>query len=202
MELGLVILISYLIGNSNMATYIAHMKQVDLKNNGSGNPGASNAVMLMGWKAGILVALHDIAKAIIAVLVCKYLFPDVPYCGFIAGVSCVMGHMFPFWMKFKGGKGFASYVGMTIALDWKMAIIVCLAIVVVTVVTDYIVAATMTTIISVPIYYAVTDSMIAAAILCVATSVIIYKHRMNLVRIVKGTEIGLRSAGRGDHRMK
>lgn len=196
----LIILIAYLIGTSNMAVYLAAMKHVDLRAGGSGNPGASNAMLLMGWKAGILTALHDILKAILAVLLCNYLFPTTPYAGVLAGVSCVMGHMFPFWMKFKGGKGFASYLGMTLALNWKVAVVICVAVVVLTLVTDYIVVGTMTTIISFPIYNAIFNSVIAALILCIASGVILYKHRMNLVRIANGTEIGFRSANRGDHR--
>lgn len=197
----IIILIGYLIGTSNMATYLAALKKVDLRAGGSGNPGASNAMILMGWKAGILVGLHDIGKAAAAVLLARYLFPETVLAGVVAGVACVFGHMFPFYLRFRGGKGFASYLGMTLALHWKFALVLMLAVVIITLVTDYIVLGTMTTVISLPIYCAITQNLLAALILSAASLVIIYRHRDNLVRICRGTEIGLRSANRGDHRV-
>ena len=197
----IIILIGYLIGTSNMATYLAALKKVDLRAGGSGNPGASNALILMGWKAGILVGLHDIGKAAAAVLLARYLFPETVLAGVVAGVACVFGHMFPFYLRFRGGKGFASYLGMTLALHWKFALVLMLAVVIITLVTDYIVLGTMTTVISLPIYCAITQNLLAALILSAASLVIIYRHHDNLVRICRGTEIGLRSAHRGDHRV-
>ncbi len=201
MKYILVILVAYLIGCSNMAWYLAKLKKVDLTDKGSGNLGASNAMILMGWPAGILVGAHDIFKAFLVVFLAKTIFPEIEFAGGAAGVACVLGHIFPFYLKFKGGKGFASYLGMTLALNWKFALIVLLAVVVVTLVTDYIVLGTVTTIISVPVYLGITVGPIVAAILCIATGVILYKHRHNFVRIWKGTEIGLRSANKGEHRI-
>ncbi|MFU7517875.1 glycerol-3-phosphate acyltransferase, partial [Clostridium sp. HCS.1] len=60
----------------------------------------------------------------------------------LAGVACVIGHIFPFYLKFKGGKGFASYIGMTIALDWQFAIALIILCVILTLITDYVVSAT------------------------------------------------------------
>ena len=203
MKYILVIALGYLLGCSNMATYLAAIKKVDLSAGGSKNPGASNAVILMGWGAGVLVAVHDIGKSALAVILARVLFPDVAYIGAVAGVSSVLGHIFPFWMKFKGGKGFASYLGMTIALNWKFSIIVLLLLVVITLITDYIVAATANTIIIVPIWMGIAShSWILAMILLVGSAVIAWKHRENFVRIYKGTEIRFRKAGRGDYRVK
>ena len=117
MEYTATILLSYLLGSSSMSWYLSKIKKVNLRAGGSGNLGASNAVALMGWKAGILVGVHDIGKSILAVLLAQMLFPSVEYIGAVAGVSSVLGHIFPFYLKFKGGKGFASYLGMTIALN-------------------------------------------------------------------------------------
>ena len=69
----LILLIGYLLGCSNMAVYLAAAQNVDLRSGGSGNPGASNALILMGWRAGLLVGAHDIAKAVLAVLLCRLL---------------------------------------------------------------------------------------------------------------------------------
>jgi glycerol-3-phosphate acyltransferase PlsY len=203
MQYILVIALSYLLGCSNMTKYIAALKKVDLSAGGSGNPGASNAVILMGWGAGALVAIHDIGKAALAVILARVLFPELPLIGAVAGVAAVLGHIFPFWMKFKGGKGFASYLGMTIALHWKFAIAVLLLVVLVTLITDYIVAATTTTIVLVPIGLGLlTHSLLLPLILLIASLVIAWKHRDNYVRIYNGTEIRFRKAGRGDYRVK
>ena len=108
----LIVLIGYLLGSLNLATLLAKRRGVDIRAGGSGNPGASNTVTLMGWKAGVLVALHDIGKGILAVWLCAKLFPAVPFSGAVAGVACVLGHIFPFYLHFRGGKGFATYLGI------------------------------------------------------------------------------------------
>jgi len=202
MKYILVILIGYLLGCSNMAYYLAKAARADLRSAGSGNLGASNAVVLLGWKAGVLTAVHDIGKATVAVLLAKWLFPELEHAGAVAGVACVLGHIFPFYLKFRGGKGFASYFGMTLALNWRLVLVVAVAVVVVTILTDYIVCGTLTTILSVPLYIGFTRSWITALILMAATAVIIYKHRENFPRMLNGTELGLRSAIRGDNRIR
>ena len=203
MQYILAILLGYILGSSNMATYIAAAKKVDLSASGSGNPGASNAVILMGWGAGVLVAVHDIGKSALAVILARLLFPGLPLIGAAAGVASVLGHIYPFWMKFKGGKGFASYLGMTIALHWKFAIAVLLLVVVVTLITDYIVAATTTTIVIVPIGLGLlSGSWLLPLVLLIASAVIAWKHKDNYVRMYNGTEIRFRKVGRGDYRVK
>ena len=203
MKYILVVALGYLLGCSNMAKYIAAMKKVDLSAGGSGNPGASNAVILMGWGAGVLVAIHDIGKAALAVILARLMFPGAPLIGAAAGVAAVLGHIYPFWMKFKGGKGFASYLGMTIALNWKFAIVVLLLVAVVTLITDYIVAATTNTIILVPIWMGLSaGSWVLFLILLLGSLVIAWKHKDNYVRMYNGTEIRFRKAGRGDYRVK
>lgn len=195
-------LAAYLLGTSNMAFYLAKLKKADLRSGGSGNLGASNATVLLGWRAGVLVGVHDIGKSALAVFLAQLLFPEAPYIGAVAGVASVLGHIFPFYLKFRGGKGFASYIGMSIVLNWKVALVVLALVVLVTVVTDYIVVGTMTTVVSVPITLGIlSHSLLLPLILLVASGVIIYKHRMNFPRILNGTELGLRSAIRGDNRL-
>ena len=199
----IVVCMGYLLGCSSMALYLSRYKKVDMKSAGTGNLGASNATALMGWRYGVLVALHDIGKSVLAVLLAKYLFPNLEYAGAAAGIASVMGHIFPFYLKFKGGKGFASYWGMTLALNWKLALVIFVAGLLLSFLTDYIVTATTTTVIAVPVYLGfATDSLILVLILCIGSAVIIYKHRKNYVRIFRGTEIGLRSVARGEHKVK
>ena len=202
MKLFFVILAGYFLGCSNMAWYLAKIRNADLRSGGSGNLGASNAVVLLGWKAGVLTAVHDIGKAVLAVILAKCLLPESDFAPAAAGVACVLGHIFPFWLKFKGGKGFASFWGMTLALNWKLAIAVAVAIILVTIITDYIVCGTLTTIISVPVYMIFTQGWIIALIILIATAVIFVKHWENYPRMLNGTELGLRSAIRGDNKLK
>jgi len=196
-----VVALGYLLGCSNMAYYIARLRGVNLRAGGSGNLGASNSVTLMGWGAGLAVGLHDILKAMLAAILASKLFPELSYAAAAAGVAAVLGHIFPFWLKFHGGKGFASFVGMTIVLDWKFAVIVAIVIIVVSLITDYIVAGTVAAVVMVPAWECFYRHLpVAAAIVCIATAVILFKHRQNFVRIAKGTEIGIRSGGSGKYR--
>ena len=202
MKYILLILTGYLLGCSSMAWYLAKLHKADLRGSGTGNLGASNTVVLLGWKAGVLTALHDILKAFLAVLISGWLFPDLEHGRAAAGVACVLGHIFPFYLKFKGGKGFASFFGMTLALNWRLALVIAAIVILVTIVTDYIVCGTLTTILSVPIYMGFTRGLTTALILCIATAVIVYKHKENYPRMLNGTELGLRSAIRGDNKLK
>ena len=197
-----ILTLAYLMGCSNMALYLSKYKGVDLRAAGSGNLGASNAMILMGWGPGVIVAVHDIGKALLAVVLARHFGQGLPFIGAAAGVACVLGHMFPFFLRFRGGKGFASYLGMTLALNWKFALLVMVIVALVTLISDYIVVGTVTSVILVPAYMAFTHGLYFSAILCIATAAILIKHRENYVRIYRGTEIGLRKANRGEHRKR
>lgn len=203
MKYLVVILFSYVIGSSSMSFYLGKLNGVSINKEGSKNLGASNTMVLLGWKAGIIVALHDILKAILVVLLARYLYGNLFAIGEVAGVSCILGHIFPFYLKFKGGKGFASYVGMTLALDWKFALVLILIIALVVLISDYIVSGTFSTMVLVPIYLGIMNhSYIIFGILCIASIVMLFKHKENVIRLANGTEVGLRSANRGEHRIK
>lgn len=203
MEYLIVILLSYIVGSSSMSFYLGKFNGVSINKEGSKNLGASNTMALLGWKAGIIVGLHDILKAVLVVLVARYFYGDLFAIGEVAGVSCILGHIFPFYLNFKGGKGFASYVGMTLALNWKFALVLILLIILVVLITDYIVAGTFSTMVLVPIYLGIVNqSVLIFAIVSIASIVMIFKHKENIIRISNGTEVGLRSANRGEHRVK
>ena len=199
----IVCVIGYLLGCANLAHFLAKRSGVDLSTGGSGNPGASNAAILMGWRAGVLVAIHDAGKALVAVILARLLFPNTDSIEVVAGVSCVLGHIFPVFLKFRGGKGFASYIGMMLALNWKFALIVIAAVILITIVLDYLVIGTTVTIVSLPVYlFFASAGWIAILAAGIASAVIILKHKANYVRIFKRTEIGLRSTIKGEHRVK
>lgn len=194
------VICAYLVGSSNMSYYISKIKKVDIKNKGSKNLGASNTVILVGWRAGVLVGLHDIAKGVAAVLIANAVF-DLPYIGAVAGVSCVLGHIFPFYLKFKGGKGFAAYIGMSFALNWKLAALLAVVIIAAMLVSDYMVVGTTLTVVLVPTVFGIAErSYILPLILLVATAVILIKHRDNFARLIRGEEFKLIKASTGKYR--
>ena len=202
MQYLLAIILGYLLGCSSMAYYIGKFKKTDIRTAGSGNLGASNATVLFGWSAGVAVALHDIGKAVIAVIAAKWLFPQLEYAGAAAGVACVLGHIFPFYLGFRGGKGLASYFGMILALNWKLALIVGAVIVLATLITDFISVGALSSIVVAPVYtFFATHNLILVAILGVATVVMFLKHWENIIRIAKGQEIGLRRTAKGADRI-
>lgn len=197
------VLLGYVLGSSNMAYYISKWKKVDMRSHGSGNLGTSNAAIVLGWGAAITVGAHDIGKALLSVVLAELLFPELAHVGAAAGVACVLGHIYPFYLGFKGGKGFAPYIGMTFALNWKLGIVIVVAVALITLITDYLSLGTFTTIVAVPVWEGIEKgTVILPLILLIGTAVIFYKHRENFVRLRNGTEIGLRSTAKGEHKVK
>ena len=193
--------LGYILGCSNLAYYISKAAKKDIRKDGSGNLGASNATVLFGWKAGVSVALHDIGKAFLAALLAKWLFPELEYAGAAAGVAAVLGHIFPFYLKFKGGKGTAAFFGLTIALNWKLALAAAIILLLATLITDYIVIGTFSVITTVPVYIGFfAHNLILAGIICIASAMIFFKHQENIGRMLRKEEIGLRSTLRGEKR--
>lgn len=177
----------YLIGNFNLAYIVARAKGFDIRSKGSNNPGASNAAITMGWKMGVLVALTDILKAALAVILFRMIFAD-EFAGMCAGLAAVMGHMYPFWLKFKGGKGFASFAGMALGMDWRYFAVIGAAVILVILLSDYIVLGTLTAVISFPISWGIINQSFLALLIAAVSTIIIIKHIPNYIKIAKGTE--------------
>lgn len=110
-HLVLIILLSYLMGNISVSRFIAQSQHQDITKLGSGNPGSTNVLRNYGLKMGILNLGLDILKGVIPCLVVWLAFHDIVYL-YIAGVSVMLGHMFPVVFKFKGGKGIATMLGV------------------------------------------------------------------------------------------
>ena len=177
MMYAIIALAGYFMGSSNLAWYLSKLRGFDIRNHGSNNAGASNAAVTMGLKAGVIVAVHDIGKAFLSALIATLLFPSLPYAGVVAGVSAVTGHIFPFFLHFKGGKGFAPFMGLVLALDWRFFLMLVLAVLLITLISDYIVLGTFTAIVSFPTYLYVThNTLILTALVSVASLMIFYKH--------------------------
>lgn len=192
------ILLGYLIGCSSMSFYISKAKKINLKEQGSKNLGASNTLALVGKKAGLAVLVHDVLKSFLVIMIIR-LCMKIPYnqVGWllaVGGVFAVVGHIFPFYLKFKGGKGFASYIGVVMGLDWRLFLGIVLLIFVVAFITDYIVSGTFSTIIVAPLYFVWQQEWLVAAILFAGSLLILYKHRENIVNLKNGKEMKIRSA--------
>lgn len=193
------VLLGYLIGCSSMSFYISKAKKINLKEQGSKNLGASNTLALVGKRAGLAVLVHDVLKSFLVVLIirlCMHIsYNQVGWLLAIGGVFAVVGHIFPFYLKFKGGKGFASYLGVVLGLDWRLFIGTVLLIFVVAFVTDYIVAGTFSTITVVPLYFFFWQQDLWVAVILLGCSLLIlYKHRENIVNLKNGKEMKIRSA--------
>lgn len=190
-----VVFVGYLLGCLNLAFFIGKFKGFDIREYGSNNAGASNATITMGAKIGFLVGLHDILKSVIAIFLVSQLFPTLLGAKAIAGASAVLGHIFPFYLKFKGGKGFAPFLGMILGLDWKFFLAIVAIVFVVTLISDYIVLGTLTTIISFPFYLCfIGENILSVIPILIVSLIILSKHFVNIKRIIKGEEIGLRRA--------
>ncbi len=191
-KLFLCALIGYLVGGINPSYVIAKIKGFDIRKHGSGNAGASNAVITMGKTIGLISALFDIFKAFAAVKLALYFFSEVALAGVVAGVSCILGHIFPILMKFRGGKGLACLGGVVLAFHPMVFLLLLAAELILVLLVDYICIVPITASIAFPIIYNVMAKDLAGAlILGIATVVILFKHVENLKRIRNGTEAHL-----------
>lgn len=195
-------LIAYLVGSINTAYILAKIKKKDLRSGGSGNLGASNTTLLLGWKWGVFVGACDILKGFAVVFIARMVFGDYEYLPYIVSSAAIIGHIFPFYLKFKGGKGFATLCGCILGYNWLVFIIAAVLIAVITFATDYIVLATLTMIIAFPVYVGITNhNIIYPAILAVSMICIFIKHLPNYKRIIKGEEIGIKDSFTKKHRI-
>lgn len=189
MKLLFAALIGYLIGGINPAYIIAKMRGFDIRKHGSGNAGASNAVIIMGKKAGVFSALFDIAKAFFSVAFAEKLFVAEIAAGSVAGAACIVGHIFPLFMGFRGGKGLACLGGVILAFDPLVFLVILSVELILVLVVDYICIVPITASVVFPIlYYSMTRDLIGTLSLLAVTVIILYKHVENLKRIKSGTE--------------
>ncbi len=192
MEYLVCALIGYLIGTVNPSYIYGKIKGFDIRRRGSGNAGASNALIIFGKLAGVLFALLDIAKPCIAVLICHTLFPENAYVFAVTCAFCTIGHMFPFYMKFKGGKGLACLGGTVLCFDPLVFVIMLAVAIVVVLIVDYLCIVPITAAVAFPvIHYLMTRDLIATLILLGVGIIMILKHIENLKRIRAGQEVHL-----------
>ena len=165
---------------------------------GSGNAGASNVTSEMGWKFGILTGVSDVLKAFmpakLIVLIFPYSYQQVELMA-IAGVGAVLGHIYPFFMDFRGGKGVACYIGMMLAIDWKIGVAAIIFLIVLTILTDYVSIASILLYMIVPCLAYYSENYSDTVIICTLILLVIgiCKHWVNIQNLLDGNETGLRS---------
>lgn len=197
-SIPLAALMGYLIGCINPAYIIGRIKGLDIRRTGSGNAGASNAVIVLGKAVGVGIAVFDILKAFFAVKLAGWVFPSlIPdgaasgtlTAGDIAGAACILGHMFPIGMGFRGGKGLACLGGTILAYNPIVFLIMLACELVLALITDYICFVPITACVAFPlIVWLHSGRWLGAAVLAVASLAMFGKHIENLRRIRAGTE--------------
>lgn len=189
MQVVLCSLIGYLFGNINAAYIISKLKGFDIRDRGSGNAGASNVIITIGKKAGLITAVFDITKAAVASSVAAYLFPRMRFAHILGGSSCIIGHIFPVFMKFHGGKGLACLAGMIISYNPHIFLLLLMIEMILGFGIDYIcVVPTTGSMLFTGIYAFMTGDAAGTMILAAVSMIILYKHIENLHRIQLGTE--------------
>jgi len=191
--------IGYLFG-CFQTSYILSIKykNKDIREIGSGNAGASNVTSEMGWKFGIITAICDVLKAFIPTQLVVFIFPNsIQHIELmvIAGMGAILGHIYPFFMNFRGGKGIASYLGMLLAIDWKIGLVAIIMLCLLTIITDYVAVGSILLYVAIPIlaFYSGNYSTIVITCTLILLIVGMIKHWINIQRIINGTEKGLRS---------
>jgi glycerol-3-phosphate acyltransferase PlsY len=189
------ILIGYGLGSIQSAYLLGRLvRNIDIREHGTGNAGASNVTSTLGLKYGAVVAVLDILKGTLAVLVVRLTFPGTLELAYLAGLTAVVGHMFPFYLRFRGGKGVAALVGMMFGMDWRLGILFVLLVVVPALASDYIVVGSMTAFSALPVLAYLQGqppSLVGAAALL--TGVSWYLHRENIQRVLGGMELKISS---------
>lgn len=196
----IVSLIGYLFGCLHGSQVVGKYKKMDIKNAGVKNSGASNTTILLGWRYGVLVALIDIFKATLSILLVLYLLESRGITGpaqtllvYINALFIIVGHNHPITMKFSGGKGTASLVGILLAIDWKIAIIGIGILLFFTMATDYLVVGVLFMYVS----FLVTTFLffgIEPTLVVVLLSIMsIMKHMDNYKRIINKEETKISS---------
>ena len=185
------IIIGYAFGCIQSAYFLSKMVgEMDIREHGSGNAGASNITAIMGWKYGFIVAFVDVLKGILAVLVVKWMYPNSPDLAYLSGMMAIIGHIFPFYLKFRGGKGVATLVGMMFGLNWKLGTFFLLLVVVPALLADYIVIGSFTTFTTLPIMTYISGYPIIFTLMSVCLTILVfYLHRANIQRIINKEEL-------------
>ncbi len=198
------LLIGYLLGGVQSAILVGRLKGIDIREQGSGNAGTTNTIRVMGKKFGAVVLVIDILKAVLAIWIAKLIFGQSHEEAKIlielySGIGAILGHSYPLFFGFKGGKGIATTAGTLIGIDIRLFLIAALLFLICFGITRIVSMSSLLMTASVPIIiiiaYSGTGSIgIEAMILALMITVFtFYRHRANIQRLIDGTEAKLTS---------
>lgn len=141
MERIICLVIGYAFGLLQTGYLVGKMNHIDIRKEGSGNAGYTNALRVMGWKAGVMTFAGDVLKCVAAIVAVRLIFKGsecLPLLSMYAGMGATLGHNFPFYLKFKGGKGIAVMAGLIVSTGWIMVPIPLAVFLITVVLTRYI----------------------------------------------------------------
>lgn len=195
MSLGLEVLIvifasiiGYLLGSINSSLVVGKFYGVDVRKHGSGNAGATNTLRTLGKKAAIIATLGDMLKGIVACIIGLLLAKEIGVMA--AGIAAIIGHNWPLYFKFKGGKGVLTTLAVVLMMDWRIALVVLGAFIIVVAITRFVSLGSIVATILFPIFAATLFGKTIEFIIfsSILAFLIIFRHNANIVRIFKGTE--------------
>lgn len=198
------LVIGYLFGIIQTAYIYGKMNGIDIREHGSGNAGTTNALRVLGKKAGAIVFLGDFLKCFVAFQLVKLLFREsaaniLPLIGLYGAAGSILGHNFPIQLNFCGGKGIACTAGLLAAFDIRIALIALITFVLIVLLTRYVSLGSIAVVLEMVIfmivfgqkgdYHMSSAALIEMYVLAgILAAMAIFRHRANIVRLVKGTE--------------
>ena len=186
MELILVISISYLMGSIPFGLILTKVfLKKDIRNVGSGNIGATNVLRTGNKLIGYFTLILDVLKAVIPVLYIKLNFPELVY---ISSLSTFIGHVFPIWLKFKGGKGVATYVGILFSINYFFGIIFIVSWLIIFFISKYSSLGSILSSLLIPILIFLNSSYENQYFFIIMFVLILYTHRENVKRLINKEE--------------
>jgi glycerol-3-phosphate acyltransferase PlsY len=196
-----VVVLAYLLGSLSFAVIVSKaMRLDDPRSYGSGNPGATNVLRSGNKVAAILTLLLDALKGVVAVLVARELAPRLGLSGTVvalAGVAAFLGHLYPVFFRFQGGKGVATAAGVLLALDGWVGLASLGTWLVVAFATRYSSLAALVTAVLAPVYtWMIVGDVRVVALVAVMSGLLIWRHRSNIAKLRSGTESKLGSKAR------
>ncbi len=193
MEILLCLLLGYALGCLHPAALLGKLKDLDLKKLGTQNLGASNALLVLGKLSGAIVMVVDIAKSYFACRIAKALFPLLTAAGLVAGLGAILGHVFPFYLHFDGGKGLAAYAGLVLAYDPGIFVFLLVLTVIAVLIVNYGVAMPMGGGVLFPVLVWLRSRSLTLFCWSLASGVlVIVKHWSNIGRARRGEDVKVR----------
>ena len=183
------LLFGYLVGCINPARMIGKKRNVNLKEEGTGNLGATNTALVMGRKAGFFVLLFDILKSFFSCRIARIVFPHLILAGLITGIGVLLGHAFPFFANFQGGKSLAAFGGLVLAHDPLQFVILLALGIIMAFVMNYGVYLAVTATVLFPVFsfFRSGDPAVFLAT-AVAGGIVLLLHMSNLRRAITGED--------------